>query len=390
MPRGGSTQHTISMHDPLKFASDLSAKLATRSRHVCVFLGAGSSRACGLPDINELQKRVLEHLDQDNKTALARQLTGRNLEQALSRLRRIAALLAPGQAFDGLTAEQARALDAAVCQAIVKELNIAGKDLKAAESLAAWAARADYRSPLELFTVNYDLLIETALERRRVPYFDGFIGALRARFYTDLVEGVPEREGESIPTFFVRLWKLHGSVNWLWEDGRQVVRLGHPVTEGSVAAIYPSDTKYDESRRVPFVVLQDRFRRALHHPESLVIIAGYSFGDDHLNELIFDAASRRPRSEFLAFCYSEIPEQLAARALTTPNLQAVTGHEAIVGAARAAWRAPADAMPTLWINDKFALRDFNCLAAFLASSAPNDQQADAVGDLLKAAAKLAS
>jgi hypothetical protein len=191
------------MHNPLKFASDLSAKLATRSRHVCVFLGAGSSRACGLPDITELQKRVLEHLNQDDKTALAQQLTGRNLEQALSRLRRIAALLAPSQAFDGLTAQQARALDSAVCQAIVRELDIAGKDLKAAESLAAWAARADYRSPLELFTVNYDLLLETALEHRRVPYFDGFIGALRARFYTDLVEGVPEREGESIPTFFL-------------------------------------------------------------------------------------------------------------------------------------------------------------------------------------------
>ena len=58
-------------------------------------------------------------------------------------------------------------------------------------ALAAWAVRADYNLPLELFTVNYDLLIETALERRRVPYFDGFIGSLQARFHTELVETAP-------------------------------------------------------------------------------------------------------------------------------------------------------------------------------------------------------
>jgi hypothetical protein len=52
----------------------------------------------------------------------------------------------------------------------------------------------------------------------------------------------------------------------------------------------PSDAKYEESRRVPFVVLHDRLRRALQQPETLVIIAGYLFSDDDLNELIFDAA----------------------------------------------------------------------------------------------------
>lgn len=97
------------------------------------------------------------------------------------------------------------------------------------------------------------------------------------------------------------------------------------------AAIYPSDAKYDESRRVPFVVLQDRFRRALHHPESLVLISGYSFGDAHLNEMIFDAATRKQRSEFIAFSYGSIPDEVAERALLTPNFQALGANEAIIG-----------------------------------------------------------
>ncbi len=95
-------------HDPQKFAHELAAKLATRSRHVCAFLGAGVGRACGLPDVAQLQTQVVADLDADDRTAFEVQLTGRNLEQALSRLRRIAALLTPGETLDGLTARDVR------------------------------------------------------------------------------------------------------------------------------------------------------------------------------------------------------------------------------------------------------------------------------------------
>ena len=61
-------------HDPLRFVNDLSSKLASRSRHVCVFLGAGSSRACGLPDVSQLEQRVKQRLEQDDEEQLSRQL----------------------------------------------------------------------------------------------------------------------------------------------------------------------------------------------------------------------------------------------------------------------------------------------------------------------------
>jgi len=336
------------------------------------------ARACGLPDVAELQTRVLADLDGEDRTTLARELERGNLEQTLSRLRRIAALLTGDETLEGLTAKRAEDLDAVVCKAIVKELDIARADLAPVDCFAAWAARANYRVPLELFTVNYDLLLESALERLGVPYFDGFVGTLRARFHTELVEGTPGTDGESVPAFFVRLWKLHGSVNWAREDDKQIVRLGQPITEGRAAAIYPSDTKYEESRRVPFVVLQDRLRRALHQPETLLMIAGYSFSDAHLNELIFDAATRRERSEFVAFCYSEIPDALAKRASTTPNLQVVGGREAILGGVRGEWKPPEDTPLNLWDDGQLALRDFRNLAAYLARSATREPEGDTV------------
>jgi hypothetical protein len=362
----------MTKHDPMHFATALSAKLAARSRHVCAFFGAGLARACRLPDVTQLQELVLSELDDEDRDRFAHQLEGRNLEAALGRLRRISALITGNETVDGLTADQSAALDGAVCQAIVKALDITKADLAPVHNLAAWCARARYLVPVELFTVNYDLLLETALEEQRVPYFDGFVGTIRARFHIELVEGSSASDGEWISASFVRLWKLHGSVNWSWQDDREIVRLGQPVSGHRAAAIYPSDTKYIESRRVPFVVLQDRLRRALQQPETLLIVAGYSFGDSHLNELIFDAAARRERSEFIVFCFSDIPDVLVARAGTTPNLQVIGGHEAILGGVRAEWERPDDAYPDLWSDEQLALRDFRNLAAFLARSASRE------------------
>ena len=88
------------------------------------------------------------------------------------------------------------------------------------------------------------------------------------------------------------------------------------------------------------MVLQDRLRRALHQPESLVIIAGYSFGDQHLNELLLEAASMRQRSEFVAFCYSTIPDALATPAMSIPNFQVLGDRESILEGIRANWIPP--------------------------------------------------
>lgn len=366
-------------HAPLAFANGLSAKLATRSRHVAVFLAAGASKACGLPDVAALQVRVLERLDKPDRAVVERQLKTRNLEQVLSRLRRIAALVDGKDRVDGLDATGASRLDASVCQAIVEQLSTEGADLSPMLRFAGWAARTDYVQPLEVFTVNYDLLVETALEQLGVPYFDGFVGALRGRFRIDLVEASPEDGDAWLPRFVVRLWKLHGSVHWAWEAGDrpEVVRVGAPVGETVPAAIYPSDAKYEESRRVPFVVLQDRLRRSLNEPESLTIVSGYSWSDAHLNELLFEAASRRPRSEIVAFCYSRIPEILAERAQLITNLQAVTGDEAVIGGTRAPWAPPDEPLPAdVWDGDKLALRDFRHLSSFLSRSASPQRDAD--------------
>lgn len=361
-------------HSPQEFATALGAKLATRSRHVCAFIGAGASKACGLPDVEGLEEKVRTELTGDDLAAFNRLLEGRNIEQVLSRLRRISGLLTGDETVDKLTAAQADALDKSVCAAIVSALDIGTAAPAPMSNLAAWAARADYRYPLEIFTVNYDLLLETALEEHGVPYFDGFVGNLRARFRTDLVEAPLGDPGGYVASRFVRLWKLHGSVNWERSEDDQIVRTGQPA-ENLPAAIYPSDAKYEESRRVPFLVLQDRLRRALDQPETIVLVSGFSFADAHLNEMLFDAAIRRERSEFVVFTYDDINDVLSERATRSPNIQVVGRTEAVLGGVRGNWKAPDDDIPNLWEDEKLALPDFAHLASYLARSSAQDGEA---------------
>lgn len=375
----------------IHFVNGLSEKLASRSRHVCLFIGAGASRAGGLPDVTGLSEYVSASLPKDQRLAFEWLSQERNLEQVLSRTRRIAALLdGTDDRVDGLTAEKAQELDLTICRLIIDQLHVSNAKLDPALRLAAWVARADYHQALEIFTVNYDLLIETGLESLGVGYFDGFVGTLRARFRSDLIEATGTTDKDLLPSAFVRLWKLHGSVHWTWDtdEQREVVRLGSPTPEGLPAAIYPSDAKYDESRRVPFVVLQDRLRHALHSPESLVLITGYSFADQHLNEIIFESARRRPRSEFVAFCFDSIPRHLAELALTAPNFQVVSPTEAILGGLRYGWDDPHDAPDDIWTDGTFQLGDFAQLTRFLARSAPPHGELEKrLSELLTAAAK---
>jgi hypothetical protein len=359
-------------HDPIDFVKQLAGQLAARSRHVCALLGAGAARACGLPDLAGLQQEVADRLPGDKAEVYVSLLDGHNLEEVLTRLRRLQEVLTGDQKLDGLTDQAAGDLDRAICQAITEALELDDADRDPMLAFARWILRAQYHSPVEVFTLNYDLLLEDALDSLRALYFDGFVGTVRARFQTELVEA-PAGSDVSLPASFARLWKLHGSVNWVWsDDPPEVVRLGAPVPEGLAAAIYPSDAKYEESRRVPFVVLMDRFRRALLQPETLLLVTGYSFEDQHVNELIFDAAARRERSSFIAFCFDDIPQNLVDIALATPAIVAAAEDEAVWGGVRAPWKSDED-LPGVFEDDRLRLADFRNLAGHLARGQAADE-----------------
>ncbi|HKQ85810.1 MAG TPA: SIR2 family protein [Candidatus Acidoferrales bacterium] len=115
--------------------------------------------------------------------------------------------------------------------------------------MAAWIGAIQRVAPVEVFTTNYDLLMEEALETNRVPYFDGFVGSNETFFDLRSIEE------DKLPARWCLLWKIHGSLNWHEDDSRSV-RPGSSSNGRKV--IYPSQLKYDESRRMPCLAMLDR------------------------------------------------------------------------------------------------------------------------------------
>ena len=148
-----------------------------------------------------------------------------------------------------------------------------------------------------------------------MPVFDGFVGTHRPFFYPECLEDealLPRPQ-------WIRLWKLHGSVNWILDEtqsGARIVRM-QPTESGEL--ILPSHRKYDESRKQPYVGYLDRLSRILNSEHSILITCGYAFGDEHINAILFGALENQSTANVVALQFTELDEtdDVVTAALTT-------------------------------------------------------------------------
>lgn len=155
---------------------------------------------------------------------------------------------------------------------------------------------------IKIFTTNYDLIIENALDDLGVYYIDGFIGSvhrtLRSEAYNyDLYFPGDTTEGRvSRVDRVVQFYKLHGSINWRKKINylRSEIFIKNTTPENSKyeeVMIYPSPLKYNEMQGYPYSEMFRHFSSQIHQPQSVLFSIGYSFGDVHINRIIYQALS---------------------------------------------------------------------------------------------------
>jgi hypothetical protein len=186
-----------------------------------------------------------------------------------------------------------------------------------------------------IFTTNYDLFNETALDRLGMPYSNGFLGTVERRFNPasfrySLAEqlDISSRRWSSVDGYLY-LCKLHGSVNWV-EAGKSLF----PLRELQVppadctserVMIYPTPAKQNASFGYPYSDLFREFQHRTVRDQSVLFAIGYSFGDEHINNIIFQALTI-PTFRLIAFCSPDaggVVERL--RALNDPRIWLIGG-----------------------------------------------------------------
>jgi hypothetical protein len=175
--------------------------------------------------------------------------------------------------------------------------------------LLSFASRTGNRERLNVFTTNYDRLIEVGAELAGIHLMDRFVGTMMpifrsSRLNLDIHYNPPGIRGE--PRYLegvARLAKLHGSVDWVQNED-EIRRIGLPFgaddispylnapgLKGSNALklmVYPNSAKDRETAEYPYVELFRDFAAAVCRPNSTLVTYGYGFGDEHINRVIHD------------------------------------------------------------------------------------------------------
>ena len=190
--------------------------------------------------------------------------------------------------------------------------------------LMSFASRTGTRDRLNIFTTNYDRLVEASADVAGLRLIDRFVGALSpvfrsSRMDIDMHYNPPGIRGE--PRYLegvARFTKLHGSLDWI-NVGNDIRRIGLPFgaktiqpfleTAGFDASysslmIYPNSAKDRETAEYPYVELFRDFAAALCRPNSTLVTYGYSFGDDHINRVIRDMLTI-PSTHLVIIDYSD-------------------------------------------------------------------------------------
>jgi hypothetical protein len=303
-----------------KAASELREQISSGKRRIGFFLGAGASMAAGLQGIVQLTDSVEKELGKGSRerfVEVRKSLSGSpNVEDILNRVRLYRELLSNSAKSeqDGLSASDAKSLDVDICKAITGLVNVnppSGLDSQLRFARWIYALHGEREDPVEVFTTNYDLLIENAFEEVGVPYFDGFVGSVQPFFSPSSVEAEKSVQTGSPypPVLWTRLWKLHGSVAWhlikAADGSMRVIRRNDVAGPTEQLMIFPSRDKYSESRKLPFLSFQDRLRKFLAHGEVVLLISGYSFSDEHLNEIILEGLRTNSRLAITALVYDD-------------------------------------------------------------------------------------
>lgn len=154
-----------------------------------------------------------------------------------------------------------------------------------------------------LFTTNYDLAFDYALDNLGIHYIDGFSGVHNRCFRPEVYDYDIYYPGQSVSgkvhraEKVLRYYKLHGSLSWISEKEsisnpygiKEITNSNFELNASQQLMIYPCVSKKTFTLDLPYSELFRHFSQAIIQPQSVLITLGYSFYDEHINDIIYQA-----------------------------------------------------------------------------------------------------
>ncbi|WDS35276.1 SIR2 family protein [Pseudoxanthomonas sp.] len=341
------------VHNPDQYMAALRTIIAGGRKRIGLLLGAGAPAGMKnsddtyplIPAVAGLTKTVLKNLTPEYKKQideLKKELAPKDdIETILSRVRALAKVIGAAKVHD-LDGPGYAILGEKICKEIGEIVNVTLPESGSAYSdLVTWIIGAAREHPVEIFTTNYDLLLEEALERVRAPYFDGFTGG-RHPFFDPVTVA-----NNDLPKRWTRLWKLHGSLGWRSNEKGEVIRSG---IASSNHLVFPEHLKYEQTQKAPYAALLDRLRAFLATSDTLLISVGFSFADAHISARIDEGLAANPSASVFAFQFQKLEIETCASEIGArlQNFSVYARDAAIINGTRGNWKVPQELPSKDW------------------------------------------
>lgn len=172
---------------------------------------------------------------------------------------------------------------------------------------------------VNLFTTNYDLAFDYALDNLGIHYINGFMGVHHRCFRPEVYDYDFYYPGQSVTgkvyraEKVIKYYKLHGSLSWITTKpdfsntyGIKEIPLNEQYNFNGEKEImiYPCTSKKSFTLDLPYSELFRQFSQSINQPQSVLFCVGYSFYDEHINDIIHQALSI-PSFTLIIVNYSE-------------------------------------------------------------------------------------
>lgn len=145
------------------------------------------------------------------------------------------------------------------------------------------------------------MAFENACEKIGVSYNNGFRGVHMRKFDPDTfsnetyIKQDSVEKGKRIATY-LNIYKLHGSISWQYAENindlynLKEIQISDTLKKSEFLLdslmIFPIQTKKSYSLDLPYSELFRNFSKCLTESQNTLVVIGYSFLDEHINDII--------------------------------------------------------------------------------------------------------
>ena len=149
------------------------------------------------------------------------------------------------------------------------------------------------RRVIDIMTPNYDRIIELVCDKNGLGVITGFSGNIYGKFNKNLLKQ-PADTYNLKNTTWVRIFKPHGSLNWINENGQVYLTNNFEVLRKKIEHIEivtPGNSKYRVGlTNNTFRCMREEFNELLNPEDNYsLLMYGYGFNDDHFDTALFDS-----------------------------------------------------------------------------------------------------